>query len=292
MRKTIAFAALDGCFGCSFTSCGLSSGFNELISIFDIVSSPFIEPAEFDACSISVIEGSINSEESRMKAVNLRDKSEYIVALGTCACFGGINGLLNLCKTKEDIYQKYFYGKKSSEFRDVPLLSDEVMALGDVIKVDYTVPGCPPSEELIMGCIKAIAEGKDFKLPSHNLCYECGRNQSSMLIPKREFLNVSVSSVMEAEHIDDNRCFLEQEILCMGPATRQGCNSRCVNVNMPCRGCMGPTSNTDEQGLKMINALSSILPAGALNYFEDLIGTGYRFSLSLSAVSKKRGKAG
>jgi len=287
MLKKIAFVALDGCFGCSFISSGLNDNLKEFISSFEIVSSPFIDSVNFDSCDICIIEGAVNSEESKQKAISLREKSKYVVALGTCACFGGINGLRNLCNTKEDVYQKYFNGKKSYEFKEVSVLLDKVLALENVIKVDYTIPGCPPVEEFIKQSIKTIAEGKSIKLPSHNLCYECTRNHESMLIPKREFLNVSISSIMEADNIDDNKCFLEQEILCMGPATRQGCNSRCVNVNVPCKGCMGPTSNTDEQGLKMINALSSILPAGVLNYFEDLIGTGYRFSLSLSAISKK-----
>ena len=86
----------------------------------------------------------------------------------------------------------------------------------------------------------------------------------------------------------------------MGPATRGGCGSRCINVGMPCRGCMGPTAEVKDQGAKMISAIASILGVEnekdlseddvekLINQIKDPVGTFYRFSLPVALVNKKR----
>jgi len=94
-------------------------------------------------------------------------------------------------------------------------------------------------------------------------------------------------------NIDPERCLLEQGILCMGPVTRGSCGAKCINVLMPCRGCMGPSLEIEDQGVKMISAIASIL--GAENEenltdqqiedmqsgIKDIIGTFYRFIFKL-----------
>ena len=66
--------------------------------------------------------------------------------------------------------------------------------------------------------------------------------------------------------------------------TREGCGARCPAANVPCRGCMGPSRAEYEQGAKMVDTLAAILPAGAIMFLDDLIGTGYRFGLPSSVL--------
>ena len=79
----------------------------------------------------------------------------------------------------------------------------------------------------------------------------------------------------------------------MGPATRSGCGTRCINANMPCRGCFGPTPDVLDSGLKMLSAVAS---RGIADTEEeaskfacslaDPIGTFYRFNLPSSILGQ------
>lgn len=79
----------------------------------------------------------------------------------------------------------------------------------------------------------------------------------------------------------------------MGPATRSGCGERCINANMPCRGCFGPTSAVEDQGAKFLSALTSIIDSedeqeikAILDSVIDPTGLFYMYSLA-SSVKRK-----
>ncbi len=81
----------------------------------------------------------------------------------------------------------------------------------------------------------------------------------------------------------------------MGPATRGGCGSICLDANMPCRGCYGPLPNSLDQGAKMLSALASMFEAEneeditkIAERVPDPIGTFYRFGLSRSLMRRTK----
>ena len=115
-----------------------------------------------------------------------------------------------------------------------------------------------------------------------------------MLVASRDFVTDAVVSVHELETIDPEQCFLEQGVLCMGPATRAGCEALCVNGNMPCSGCFGPTSRVKDYGGKALSAIASIVDSDdedeidrILEGIPDPIGTLYRYSLPASLLRRK-----
>jgi F420-non-reducing hydrogenase small subunit len=98
---------------------------------------------------------------------------------------------------------------------------------------------------------------------------------------------------------DDQTCLLAQGLLCLGPATRGGCEALCVNGNMPCTGCFGPTSRVKDHGAKALAAFASIVDsndeaeiARVLSGVADPLGTLYRYSLPASLLRRKRMPAG
>jgi F420-non-reducing hydrogenase small subunit len=94
--------------------------------------------------------------------------------------------------------------------------------------------------------------------------------------------------------LDPDRCFLDQGIICLGPATRAGCGERCINANMPCRGCFGPTSRVEDQGAKFLSALASIIDINEeeeikriMDSIVDPAGIFYFYSLPASMLRRR-----
>jgi F420-non-reducing hydrogenase small subunit len=288
MKKiTVATGHLQGCFGCHVALLDLHEELLEVLDLVELLRSPINDVKEIPEVDLGILDGCIDNEENERIAKVFRKKAKKILAFGTCACLGGVPGLRNLF-SREDVLRRAYLETESTvdgtipRSKEIPELLPYVKAVSQVIEVDYELSGCPPLPSSIKDTIVALVEGKEPDLPKRNLCHECVRTHKELFIPRREFITDSVHSIIELDRIDESLCFLEQGILCMGPATREGCGSRCVKANTPCRGCMGPTPDALEQGAKIINALATILPAGGLMFMEDVVGVGYRYSLPVS----------
>lgn len=263
------------------------------------------EDGEMDVC---LFNGAVRNSEQLHLARLLRRKSKVMVALGACASFGGIPGLANL-HNKEEIFDAvYDYtvttlnpeGTRPTPSLDVPEgqvtlpeFYDSVAALHQVVPVEYFVPGCPPTPETVMTAVMAIVTG-DLPPPgatiagTRSVCDDCDKTKSEK--PK-------IAAYHRPQEIipDPEICLLEQGLICTGSATRSGCGALCPGVNMPCRGCYGPTANSLDQGADALAAISSILDASdaatvndKMQALPDPLGTFYRFTLPVSILGRVR----
>jgi len=175
---------------------------------------------------------------------------------------------------------------------DLPELFDTVKTLAQVVDVEYYVPGCPPPVDLILKLVDLYATGK---LPppgaviasDKTLCDECKRTKEEKKITKLYRPHEIIP--------DTDKCLLEQGIICCGPATRGGCGMRCIEANMPCRGCFGPPPGVKDQGAKLVSAVASIYQADTADEVQKMLdevvdpaGTFYRFGLADSMLKRKR----
>ena len=296
-KVSVATTTLQSCMGCHISLLDLDEGLLDLLDIIDIKCTPIADVKRPPEVDVALVEGAVANEGNVEVLKEYREKAKTLVAFGTCACFGGIPGMRNLYH-RTDVLDRAYKDTESTvdgrwpDGEDVPYLLQNVKPLSDVVEVDHMIPGCPPVPDMILSTLRALVEGREPEQPTRNLCEECPREHQDMLVPQRGFLTEEVHAICEVDRIDPKKCFLEQGIVCMGPATREGCGARCLKGNMPCRGCMGPTPNAMEQGAKMINAIASVLPAGGLMFMEDVVGTGYRFSVPVSIypeiASKKK----
>ena len=258
--------------------------------------------------TLSIINGNVRNSEQEEIANLLRKKSRLVLGFGACACFGGTPGMANF-RTKEDIFNwvykdaptvvnpKENYPQPVTQIDDkeltLPEFYKDVKTLNQVIKVDYYLPGCPPPPDLIANAITAALENKlplkgSSLAPHKSLCDSCSRNASKPI-------KLKISEIKRIHEIEakPDICFLAQGVICMGIATRDGCGTSCININMPCRGCFGPVEGVQDAGLKMISTLAAIIDAETdkdidkvVNEVADIAGYGYRFSLPDSMLGE------
>lgn len=305
------------CGGCEEAVVDLAENILKVVEAVDIVFWPVamdfkyedVEKMNDAEMAVVLINGAIRTSEQEYMAKLLRKKSKLVVANGSCACLGGIVGLANF-STKEEVLDTG-YKKVSSVFNpqgilpqvrteengrhlELPEFYNTVKALNQVIDVDYYIPGCPTTPDLILKAVTAILEGK---LPvkgtvladTRALCDSCSRRDS-----KPERLKLTAFKRVSEVLLDQDKCFLEQGVICAGPATRGGCQERCIKANMPCRGCFGPLDNVIDHGAKLISMIASMIDSNdeeeikkIVDSIPDSAGLFYRYSLATSVLKGK-----
>jgi F420-non-reducing hydrogenase small subunit len=295
-KPKVIMVACGGCNGCHVSFLDMHEDVLGILDAIELVRASVVADigrrGEMPECDVALIEGAICNEDNEAIVKEVRDKAKFVISYGTCAAFGGIPGLRNFYTSTECLEEAYINadsnvdGKIPSDYSKIPRLTDYVKPVDKVIKVDFKLPGCPPPPRMIKEVLVALVSGKEPKLPTKNLCEECHRKHKKITPGDRQFLTMKIDSVMESD-LDPDLCFLEQGVLCMGPATRSGCGGRCTHANMPCRGCFGPNPHAIEQGAEMSNAMAPILLIGALVNKEDLPGTFYRYALPASILPYK-----
>ncbi|MBU4555876.1 MAG: hypothetical protein KJ747_03290 [Actinobacteria bacterium] len=278
-KPRLAHVVLGGCEGCYVSLLDAGEALLPLLEAVDLVASPLVAEDDLTDCDVCLVEGAVTTERDIEKLLQARKASRTLVAVGSCAALGGIGGLRNLSTRTEVLDTALGVGERPT---GLPALTARVQPISDFVTVDMSVPGCAPETETLLEALTAALEGRDWALPRRNMCDECGRTKIKLLEHSSEFVSDSVYAIMELDEIDPEVCFLEQGVICMGPMTREGCGARCTVAGVPCRGCQGPSRPEFEQGGKMVDALAAVLPAGAIMFMDDLVGTGYRFSMPIS----------
>jgi len=267
------------CGGCEVTILDIGEPLLDVLKQVEIVHMPVImdhklfgqtgenTEMEIPAADVGLISGGIRSDEHKKLALEMRKKCKTLIALGSCACFGGIPALANQYNT-EEVLEKVYRGSKSTEsnglpHEQIPALTDRVYAVHEVVKVDAFLPGCPTTPEMVANALLALLEGKPLPaLNTKSVCDECPtkREKKAVSTLKRRF---EAAEFKPGAPLSEMRCLMEQGFLCLGPATRGGCGGsdgvpRCIRANMPCEGCFGPLSEKSNPMVDMMGALSSI----------------------------------
>jgi F420-non-reducing hydrogenase small subunit len=330
-----------GCGGCDVSMLDTAERILTVNDMAEIVMWPIaadgkeadIAAMKDQEITVSIINGAIRNSENEHMVKLLRKKSLLVVSYGTCACFGGSPALANLVPGGAKEILDYVYNQipTMKDFQDkqkkpvipqtsvktpdgeitLPVLYDVVKTLDQTIDVDYTIPGCPPTQESIAHLLAAVAsfvyngvalppKGTMIGVTAKTLCEECPRKKEMKRITK----------IVEPHEIDvdPEQCLMDQGILCLGPATIGGCGAKCTRAAQPCRGCYGPTKIVTDHGSSMFTAVASLFPVlekdpicgedaiiEIMSSIRDPLGYFYAFTMSKalikrSVVDKKGGQ--
>jgi len=215
LRPRIGIFGLTSCAGDQLAIINCEDELLDILSVVDIKSFVMAQSRnEGQKLDVAFVEGSVVTREDEERLKQIRKESGLLVAIGTCAVWGGIPASRNDLDRKE-LYQKV-YQKEENLYDCRPRVSP----LSEIVKVDFAIAGCPIEKEQIISSVASLVHGDLPLLPSYAVCFEC--------------------------KLRENVCLLkEKDQLCCGPVTLGGCEARCPSHFVPCKGCRGPVQEAN-----------------------------------------------
>lgn len=216
-KPKVGIYGFSGCAGCQLEILNLEDILLDIAGAIDIVNFRMAKSNNDDVTplDVAVIEGSIITKEQEDEIKKIREKSRILIAIGDCACFGGIQRLTQFGNL--DDAKRLVYGDvqmKHGIFH--PLHS---RAIDEIVKVDLKLPCCPVVKEEFVEAVKCLLVGKKMDIKPHPVCEEC-RKKGIV-------------------------CFFEKGGLCLGTVTVAGCGALCPDNGHPCEGCRGPVEDAN-----------------------------------------------
>lgn len=314
-KKSLAVGAASGCRACEQAILNMHYQVQSLSRWVDVVYWPYLlgsgqpELEALEAIDICFFVGAITTAAERRLAEQLRAKTKVLVACGACAAFGGMPGLMNLIREGCPGGRPALEGSEAVEQYGLPEREDRVSALGQVVAVDYVIPGCQPTQSLLWAGFQALVSGPlaQSKLsfaasrlpdriaravmagiaPPKGTCFAGDKAVCASCSRVKEEKKFKAVTRLYEQYEESGRCLLEQGLVCLGIATREGCGGLCTGVGQPCRGCFGKAEAVYDPGGKMVSAIASTFAADKKDEieqmaagFKDLSGTFYRYTLA------------
>ena len=170
---------------------------------------------------LSLVEGSITTEEDRERIQKVRSVSRRLVTIGACATAGGIQALRNTACVDDFVALVYAQPEHISTLATSTPISEHVA-------VDFELRGCPIDKHQLLEVIGAQLAGRRPQIATTSVCTECKR---------RGTVCVTVAHGTP----------------CLGPVTHAGCGAICPSYDRGCYGCFGPmeTPNVGAQTRQM-----------------------------------------
>lgn len=218
-KPAISILSLTCCEGCQVAIFDLGERFLEFLTKVDIGDFRLIEGLpDVDKYDIAIVEGTPITKENKRRLKEVRKKSKILIAIGACACLGGVQEIKDYRGDKKQLIRQIYPNIRGID-------NPNIKSVKEIVKVDLEIPGCPINKEEFFRLINHILEKKEIpKIPQNPVCEECIRK--------------------------NNKCLLLLGKPCLGAITLAGCGAPCPASDFPCDGCRGPRERINLDAMK------------------------------------------
>jgi len=218
-KPVVGIFGLTGCAGDQLVILNCEDRLLDLAALIDIRDFLMASSQNDAACALdlALVEGAVLSRKDAEKLLAIRKRAKLLVALGTCAVWGGVAAMDRGADRRSLLAE--VYGDAGQNYDSEP-----ARALHEIVKVDLNITGCPIEKEHFLAAIANLLNGDVPVYPAYPVCTEC-------------------------RMLENNCLLIERGELCCGPITAAGCTARCPNLRIPCVGCRGPASDANPASL-------------------------------------------
>ncbi|ADU96457.1 NADH ubiquinone oxidoreductase 20 kDa subunit [Thermovibrio ammonificans HB-1] len=229
----IGIVGLTGCSGCQCEILNCEEALSKILQRAELAFFPLAKDDHtVPELDLALVEGSVSTELDEEKVKEVRKKSKVVVAVGSCACYGGVQAQRNDEASLKEMLETVYGGEKLflKVFKPRPV--------SEVVRVDYELPGCPLDKRQFIYTVASLLNGVKPFFPKIPVCHEC--------------------------KLSETECLTLKGIPCQGPVSFAGCGAPCTASGIGCQGCRGNCDfpNFDEmvkllteRGLKRSDAL-------------------------------------
>ena len=223
MKPKIGIFGLSGCWGEQIVILNCEDQLLDLVGAVEIVDFLGGSSVNDEECHLDIafVEGSVANAREEKALEAIRRRAGLLVAVGSCACFGGIAGM-DADRPRDEVID-IVYGEEAGHYDIRPH-----RPLSDFVEVDLAIPGCPMEKKAFLAATASLLNGDMPTLPAYPVCLEC--------------------------KLEENDCLLVSRGLpCAGPVTAAGCGARCPSHNVPCIGCHGPVDEANYASMEKLH---------------------------------------
>lgn len=162
----VATTSLAGCFGCHMSFLDIDERLLDLIELVEFDRSPLTDIKTCGPCDFGIIEGGVCNSENVHVLREFREQCKVLIAIGACAVNGGLPALRNNMSIGDILTHVYLDGMGLApgsavpDDPELPLPLNKVHPIHEVVRIDYFLPGCPPSGDAIWAFLTDLIIGK------------------------------------------------------------------------------------------------------------------------------------
>lgn len=210
-KPTVGIFGLTGCAGDQLQILNCEDELIDLASALNIVDWVMAQSTNDHTCRLDIafVEGVVATEGDLQRLKQIRARSKTLVALGTCAVWGGLPAMRN--DLSREALKGAVYSKDDGEFLD----TIEARPATHFVPFEFALPGCPIERHEFLAAAYALLAGTTPELPATPVCWECKTKEN----------------ICRVVYFNE---------VCCGAMTRGGCRARCPSHGVACAGCRGP----------------------------------------------------